>query len=124
MFLKASEKRSAESTEPEKVVVEEAKPEPKKIEIPYVLVGPVMRLKISLDFALYKRLKKAGLWWKYHDLHRWRDGRLVCADCDTCKKLGQQSGMRRVYGKAPKIVFKCLKCGAEQLVEQVHNWQG
>ncbi len=123
--MKFTDAELRRDTEPEpEVVLIAPEPEEPKVEIPHVSVGPIMRTKIEADFLLYKSLKKAGYWWKYHDLHRYTNGRLVGADCDTCQEMGEQSGMRRVYGKAPTIVMKCLKCGAELLVKKIHNWEG
>ncbi len=124
MFLPANNRRldkegrwqPVRSPEPEATpVVEE--PKPKEPEIPRAKVGLVMRLKITLDFRLWRRLKAAGMWTTYFDM--WLPkSRIMNGDCPA--NCGASS--QRYYGHNPNVIMKCLSCGAEQAIPMIHNW--
>ncbi|KKM79570.1 hypothetical protein LCGC14_1348620 [marine sediment metagenome] len=105
------------SPEPEVVpVVEE--PKPKEPEVLLVKVGFLMRLKITLDFRLWKKVQGTPLEGAYRKKWALRD-RVVGCDCadKECHWPTQ-----RIYGRNPNAIYKCMKCGAERLSGFVHNW--
>ena len=81
-------------------------------------VGFLMRLKITLDFRLWKRLDAAGMWTTYYKMWQPRS-RIMNGDCPD-KKCGFSS--QRYYRRNPNVVMKCLECGAEKAIPFIHNW--